>query len=71
MAITDKVIELTPVNKKKNIIFYIIMGVLLATTVLFLVLYLIKPNASTGEVSGISVMWTTTEPLLPSKVRNT
>lgn len=55
MAITDKVIELTPVNKKKNIIFYIIMGVLLATTVLFLVLYLIKPNASTGEVSGISV----------------
>lgn len=55
MAITDKVIELTPVNKKKNLIFYIIMGVLLATTVLFLVLYLIKPNASTGEVSGIQV----------------
>lgn len=55
MAITDKVIELSPVNKKKNIVFYIIMGVLLATTVLFLVLYLVKPNVAPGAISGLRV----------------
>lgn len=55
MAISDKVIELSPVNKKKDLIFYIIMGVLLATSVLFLVLYLIKPNAVTGQISGIEL----------------
>ena len=55
MAITDKVIELSPVNKKKDIIFYVIMGVLLATTVLFLVLFIVKPAASLGEVSGLEL----------------
>lgn len=55
MAITDKVIELSPVNKKKNIIFYVIMGVLLATTVLFLLLFILKPAASAGEISGLEL----------------
>lgn len=55
MAITDKVIELSPVNKKKNIIFYVIMGVLLATTILFLLLFILKPAASAGEISGLEL----------------
>ncbi|MDE6965476.1 MAG: hypothetical protein K2O94_00705, partial [Clostridiales bacterium] len=46
MPISDEVIELAPVKKtkKKLIVVFVAMGVLLALAVTFLVMYLIKPS---------------------------
>lgn len=55
MGVTDVVIELAPVNKKKNLIMYAIMGVFALTTILFLILFIVKPAATIGGISELEL----------------
>lgn len=55
MAISDKVIDLAPVNKTKNLILYIILGALAALSVVFIVLYAVKPNVTPIKVNSVNI----------------
>lgn len=59
MPISDEVIELAPVKKtkKKLILMFVAMGVLLALAVAFLVMYLIKPSVEEDNsvVKGVTM----------------
>lgn len=55
MAISDKVIDLAPVNKTKNIILYIALGLLVALSAVFIVLFAIKPSVTPVQVNAVTI----------------
>lgn len=58
MAISDKVIDLAPVNKTKKIIMFVALGVAAAAAIVFLLLYILKPSVTPVRVNSLTLNMT-------------